>query len=116
MPAGEDIEFSWRAQLAGHGLVVAERAVAHERLRTDVRTLARQHYGYGQAGPALYHRFRGAGMPRARTRDAVRTCGRLAATAPLTPFSPTARGRWVLDAALQAGRAVGSARSRVTFL
>ncbi|MEA2309355.1 MAG: hypothetical protein QOI65_1641 [Thermoleophilaceae bacterium] len=114
--AGEDIEFSWRAQLAGRRLVVAERAVAHERLRTDVRALARQGFAYGQAGPGLYRRFVGGGMPRPRPGDLLRTCGRLVASAPLTPFSPRARGRWALDAALQAGRVAGSIRSGVVFL
>lgn len=116
MRTGEDIEFSWRAQLAGHPLVVAEDAVVHERLRTSVRALARQHFGYGQAGPALRKRFASAGMPRARTRTTLVTCGRVAATAPLAVQSPRARGRWALDAALLAGRAVGAVRSRAAVL
>jgi glycosyltransferase involved in cell wall biosynthesis len=114
--AGEDIDFSWRAQLAGHRLVATDRAVVCERLRADIRALARQQYTYGQAGPALYRRFRGHGMPRARARDLVRTGVRLAGTAPLAAASPRARGRLVVDAALQAGRVVGSVRSRVLFV
>jgi glycosyltransferase involved in cell wall biosynthesis len=113
---GEDIEFSWRAQLAGYRLVVAERALVHERLRGDVGSLARQHYSYGQAGPRLYRRFRRAGMPRAALGEAVRTCAWLACAWPLLPWSPRLRGRWALEAALQAGRAVGSARDRVLFI
>jgi hypothetical protein len=116
MRVGEDIEFSWRAQLRSHTLVVAERAVVHERLRRDVGSLARQHYSYGQAGPHLYRRFRRAGMPRAAPMESLRKLGWLACAWPVLPLSPRLRGRWSLEAALQAGRLVGSARARVLFV
>jgi hypothetical protein len=114
--AGEDIEFSWRAQLSSHRLVVAERAVVQERLRRDVGSLARQHYAYGQAGPQLYRRFRAAGMPHPPARESLRTWGWLACAWPLLPWSPRLRGRWALEAALRAGGLVGSARNRVLFV
>lgn len=110
--AGEDIELTWRAQLASYRLVIAERAVAYERLRGSVLALARQHYRYGQAGPWLYRRFAGAGMPRRSRAEGLRTLGWLACTLPVAPWSARLRGRWALEAALETGRAVASARVR----
>jgi glycosyltransferase involved in cell wall biosynthesis len=109
--AGEDIELSWRAQLASHRLVVAERALAHERLRADLRSLARQHYAYGQAGPDLYRRFRRAGMPRPSVTGSLRTWAWLAYSWPFAAWSPRVRGRWTLEAALVAGRLAGAVRA-----
>ena len=114
--AGEDIEFSWRAQLAGYRLAEARDAVVHERLRSRMRDLAAQHYTYGTGGPRLFGRFRGAGMPPARPLRTARTFAWLACTSPALPFSAKLRGRWTLLAALQAGRLVGSARNRVLYL
>ena len=57
--AGEDIEFSWRAQLASYRIVSAPGAVVQERLRSSMGSLASQHYRYGTTGPRLYSRFRG---------------------------------------------------------
>src|SRR5947207_12145326 len=116
MPAGEDVEFSWRAQLASCRLVVAERAVVHERLRADVGSLVRQHYRYGQAGSDLYRRFHRAGMPHSALSESLRTWSWLACAAPLVPWSARVRGRWALEAALGAGRLVGSVRHRVAFV
>jgi len=114
--SGEDIEFSWRVQLAGYRLVVAEDAVAYERLRTDVGALARQYYKYGQTGPRLYRRFGSEGMPRTRAAELLRTGGRLVTLAPVAPFSPRARGRLAVDAARSAGRVVSSVRNGVLYL
>jgi glycosyltransferase involved in cell wall biosynthesis len=113
---GEDIEFSWRAQLAGYRLVAARDAVVHERLRSRVGALAAQHYSYGKAGPHLYRRFRSAGMPPRRALRTARRFAWLACTGPALPFSARLRGRWTLNAALHAGRLVGSARNRVLYL
>ena len=79
-------------------------------------SLARQQYAYGRAGPLLYRRFRGAGMPRASLRETLGTLGWLAFAWPMLPWSPRLRGRWTLEAALQAGRLVGSARHRARFI
>jgi glycosyltransferase involved in cell wall biosynthesis len=115
-PAGEDIELSWRAQLAGYTLVFAPDAVVNERYRRSVRELGRQHFLYGSAGPHLYQAYRSHGMPRPRTRDSARTYAWLAATAPALLWSRTMRGRWTVEAALKAGAIVGSARRRVLFV
>ena len=115
-PAGEDIEISWRAQLAGYKLVLAPDAVVNERYRRTIRDVGRQHFFYGKAGPDLYLRFARHGMPRPRARDSARTYAWLAGTVPALPWSRTMRGRWMVDAALKAGSIVGSARRRVLFV
>lgn len=115
-PAGEDIELSWRAQIAGYRLVLAPDAIVNERYRTSVRELGRQHYFYGKAGPHLYQAYRGHGLPRPRARDSARTYAWLAATAPALLWSHRMRGRWTVEAALKAGAIVSSARRRVLFI
>jgi glycosyltransferase involved in cell wall biosynthesis len=112
---GGDIDFSWRAQLAGHELVFARGAVLRRRYPPTVGAVARQHYRWGQANALLYRRHRAAGMRRAGARDAARTWSAILAAAPLAPWSRTRRGRWVRIAALHFGQAVGSVRYRVVF-
>ncbi|MEU6239419.1 glycosyltransferase, partial [Kitasatospora sp. NPDC047058] len=68
---GDDVEFFWRAQLAGHRLAFAPRAVVHYRLRGDTRAIARQLYRYGRSHPRLYRDFAAHGMPASRPADAA---------------------------------------------
>jgi glycosyltransferase involved in cell wall biosynthesis len=112
---GEDIEFSWRAQLAGHRLVQAPAAVVHERYRRRLRDLTTQHVRYGQAGPLLYRRFAQAGMPRSSLTSAARGWASVAGRIPTLMWSPRARGRWVIDAGLRVGLLVGSVRQRALY-
>jgi glycosyltransferase involved in cell wall biosynthesis len=116
MAAGEDIDLSWRAQVAGRRLVTADRAVLQERLRPRVRAMAAQHYGYGKAAPDLYARFRSAGMPPPRLRQTLRRLAWLAMAWPAALWSPRVRGLWALGAAIQAGRVVGSVRRGVFYV
>ncbi len=62
--AGEDIDLSWRAQLAGLELAFGAHAVVDRRDRAGVWGTARQHYRYGQGNARLYRRHRSAGMRR----------------------------------------------------
>jgi glycosyltransferase involved in cell wall biosynthesis len=113
---GEDIEFSWRAQLAGFRLVEAPQAVVDERYRRRIRDLAVQHLRYGEAGPLLYRRFGRHGMPPSPLTGAAREWASLVAGLPALARSPEARGRWVIEAALRLGHVVGSVRQRVLYL
>jgi glycosyltransferase involved in cell wall biosynthesis len=113
---GEDIEFSWRAQLAGHSLFLSGDAVMHQRLRRSALELGRQHYGYGTAGPALFRRFAGAGMARRHPLRALRTWTWLALAAPAALVLPPYRGRWALEVGLGLGAIRGSLASRVLFI
>jgi glycosyltransferase involved in cell wall biosynthesis len=63
-PGGEDVDFSWRLQLAGHRLVLATGAVIHYRFREGYRDIYRQVRGYKAAESELYERYRSVGMRR----------------------------------------------------
>lgn len=63
MPALEDTDLCFRAQLAGFDLVFEPRAVVHVRLRTSLRSWYRQGRSWGHGTAALHRRFRAAGMP-----------------------------------------------------
>ncbi len=112
---GEDIEFSWRAQIAGYRLVQAPDAIVHERYRRRIRDLALQHVRYGAAGPLLYRRFAREGMPPSSLTGAARGWASVVARIPTLPRSAEARGRWVIDAALRLGHLSGSLRHRVLY-
>ncbi len=58
----EDIDLSWRLQLAGHHLGFEPRAVVHVRLRQDLGALWRQGWAYGRAHAELDRRY-GLGLP-----------------------------------------------------
>jgi glycosyltransferase involved in cell wall biosynthesis len=116
VPVGEDIEFSWRAQLSGARLVQAPDAVVHERYRRRIRDLSAQHLHYGEAGPLLYRRFRRAGMPPSSLTGALLGWASIAGRIPTLMWSPRARGRWAIEAALRLGHLTGSLRHRVLYL
>jgi glycosyltransferase involved in cell wall biosynthesis len=65
----EDIDLSWRAQLAGHGLAFASGARVLKRSSADFAGKFRQHHGYGISDTILRRRFRDAGVPRETARD-----------------------------------------------
>jgi glycosyltransferase involved in cell wall biosynthesis len=111
-----DIEWSWRAQLAGHQLAFAPGAVVQTRFRTRKREMARQWYEYGKSGAWLYRCFRDHGMPRADTAFALREWRWLVRHVPDLARSHEQRGYWLKTAAYRVGRVVGSVRWRVLFL
>ena len=105
-----DIEFSWRAQLAGRRVVFAPAAVVCQRYRRTLRGLARQYFAYGRSGPQLSRRFAEHGMLpdrelRAQWRWLVRRARDL-----LGPRER--RGNWIRIAAMSLGRLAGSVRRR----
>jgi glycosyltransferase involved in cell wall biosynthesis len=114
--ASTDIEFAWRAQLAGYRIALAPNAVLHQRSRATLRGLAKQWFAFGVSGPQLYREFRSEGMPRAKPGPAIRTWGWLLRTLPRAVFRPADRGHWVRVAARSLGSVVGSLRFRVLFL
>jgi len=113
---GSDIEFSWRAQLAGYGVAWAPDAVVAVRAPTSAWAVARQWYKYGASGPQLFHAFRRHGMPRSRVSNALRTWAwSLVHVGDL--FGPVdAQWRLARTVSYRAGRLVGSVRARTLFL
>ena len=113
---GTEVEFCWRAQLAGFRLGFAPHAVMRYRHRSGLRALARQLTIYGMAEPRLYRDFRHAGVSRKRLRGALRNWGWVAVHLPDLFTSTERRGRWVRRAAFSWGRLRGSVKYRVVCL
>lgn len=60
----EDVDFTWRAQLAGLQIGFAPDAVVHISYPTDVRGTWRKARHYGRRHVNLYARYRSQGQPR----------------------------------------------------
>ena len=112
---GSDIEFSWRAAMAGYRAEFAPHVVLKARHRGSLPALARQSYAYGRSAPHLYRRFRDRGMPRSDRREALREWRWLARRVPTVLTTPEERGYWLRAAAYRAGRIGGSLRFRVFY-
>lgn len=111
-----DIDFAWRAQLAGYELALAPRAVMRVRFRKRARSIARQHFRYGMSEPYLFRRFRHQGMPRSDSRGALGVWWWLARRALRHLRTAGRRGTWLRLAGMRAGRLYGSLRSRSLYL
>lgn len=116
LAAGEDIDLSWRAQLAGYRLAFAPRAMVEVEQRQDLRSLARQQYRYGASSGQLFRRFRNAGMARPSPLHAALTWTWLLVTLAPALGTSAGRGRWVATASNRWGRLAGSIRHRVAVL
>ena len=113
---GDDVDFSWRAQLAGFTLGFAEGAVIDYRLRTDLKGSYRQAYRYARSGPKLYRTYRDAGAHRRGLRSIVYSWFWITTRACVLPFGDYAfRRKWSRRSALAIGRISGSLSNKVIF-
>lgn len=110
-----DHGFAWRAQLAGYRLGFARDAVMHQRFRSTVRSMARQHFRYGRSGPQLQRAFR-QHLPAPDNRQALEEWRGLLVTVPHLWGSREQRGCWIRSATFRVGRLVGSVQARVLCL
>jgi glycosyltransferase involved in cell wall biosynthesis len=111
-----DIEFGWRAQLAGFQFAFEPRAVIQQRFRGSPAAVGRRAFRGGIAEPLLYRRFRDHGMPRSNVlRALLAWCG-LAATAGRLARGAEGRGKWLRTVGTRAGRVCGSVRHRTLYL
>jgi glycosyltransferase involved in cell wall biosynthesis len=113
---GEDTSFSWRAQLSGYSLSVANDAVVHKRFRASRLAIFPQYFWYGIGDARLYSRFGPLGMPRRDVREALSEWAAIARGVPSLAGTPGRWGRVLQMAALDFGRTVGSVRYRSLFL
>lgn len=111
---GEDVDFSWRAQMAGFKLCYEPNARIAYRLRDDLRGMWRQQLAYGRAVPKLYKRYRDVGAKRRKLSTVIGSWTRLVIGVP-TLMSPARRGRWVTNLAGNVGRLLGSMEQRVFY-
>lgn len=112
----EDVDFFWRAQLAGLDLGYAPDAQIEYRLRPGSWDRIKRRYAYAKDDVHLYRVFRTRGMPRDSWPRVGKDWARNIALLPACAFS--ARCRHVVAERLPArvGRLVGSVRSHVLFL
>ncbi|PTR37532.1 cellulose synthase/poly-beta-1,6-N-acetylglucosamine synthase-like glycosyltransferase [Rhodococcus sp. OK611] len=115
--AGEDMDFSWRIQLAGYTLGHAPTAITAYRLKTTYRELWDQSLSYGEVDPRLYKRYRAAGFRRNLLALPV-VAVLLFIRNPLLPTAVTRlpRGQWLAYLARAFGRVRGSIQHRVWFV
>jgi GT2 family glycosyltransferase len=115
MGAGEDTDFSWRAQLAGFTIELIPDAVVQLRDRQGMKSGFQRGRFYGAAGPNLYRTYRAHGMPRRSRRAVVRYHGGL------LKRSVRIRSRndleaWLFLAGNRVGVIEGCLRHRVLYL
>jgi GT2 family glycosyltransferase len=113
---GDDVEFSWRAQLRGHRLAYVPDAVIRYRYRAGLRALARQFFHYGVAEPRLYRDFRRFGATRDTLEGVARRWRWLLRRLPLAFRPPAVKGRWVGAFAFHCGLIRGSLKYRTFYL
>lgn len=107
----DDVEFCWRAQLGSYSLAYAPKAVMHYRLREDMRSLAKQRFGYGRSYAQLYTQYRHLGIPAGRLGSELRIWAGLLLRVPQLAIE-SRRGRWTYDAAWNCGRMAGALTHR----
>jgi GT2 family glycosyltransferase len=110
---GEDVDLSWRLQLAGYRFAVAPDAVVAKRDRLAGRSAFRAAWGYGQGDLLLYRQFRSTGMRR-DTRGAAKGWVWLIVTSPAL-VTPSGRRRWLRALGYRTGRLAGSVRHATFF-
>lgn len=113
---GDDIDFSWRAQIAGYRIAFAPEATMHYRHRPTVEGVRRQAYTYGRAEPRLYAKFKSAGARPNPPRDVFYRYWYVLSRLPYLALGTRRRGLWCTVAAGVFGRARASFELRVICL
>jgi GT2 family glycosyltransferase len=114
MDFAEDVDFCWRAQLAGADIEFVPAAALRYRYRQSLREMYRQHRNFGRGSALLYREYRDRGMPRRQARQWVREWFTVVA-GPLRLRSRAQAARWVRRAGRCVGRLQGSLRYRVWY-
>jgi glycosyltransferase involved in cell wall biosynthesis len=113
MWCGEDVDFTWRAQLLGIDTGFVPDALLHVRRPLTVGGAFRKGRAYGRSHVELYVRFRDRGQPRRRWRTVARH-----GWATLSSLARPGGHRWwyfALEGGTIWGRAEQSVRRRVLY-
>lgn len=113
---GQDVDFSWRAQLAGFTIGFAADAVMAYRLRDTPRGIYRQMRGYGRGEARAYYRYRQYGAPGMPVVAKVGLGAFLVLGNPLVPraLRKTETERWIAALGYVVGRVEGTARGALS--
>lgn len=104
---GNDVEFSFRVQLAGYRLCWVPDAVVHYRLRRSLRAHAAKCFRTALADAHLRRDFGRFGARGRTWSTRFRTWAKLLAITPAAVVREPERGRWVGMVAEEVGRAWG---------
>lgn len=112
LPALEDTDLCFAAQLRGHDLSFVPQAVVHVRLRHTHRAMCRQGYAWGLGTAALHRKYLASGMP---LPSRLRHLGGWLLVLPrLLAARDRARlGRWFFALGWRVGRLRGNIRYRL---
>ena len=116
LPYCEDVDLSWRAQLAGARLAFAEEAVMNYRYRPSPRALFHQVRRYKAAEVELYVRYQTAGARRPTPQETIHWYWWLLSRSPYVAMGPRRRHLWWSVAGTVVGRLQGSLACRVVYL
>ena len=105
--AGEDVDFSWRAQLSGYSLSFTPNAEVAYRHREKLIGLASQSFRYGRADVILERRYRQFLEQHRQTAELLRGLLWLVIRLPYLVSSSRRRGTWIRIGAHTLGIAVG---------
>jgi GT2 family glycosyltransferase len=113
---GTEIEFCWRAQLAGFTIGFTPGAVVAYRYGRDIKEVERQVRKSARSQARLYRAFRTHGMPRTRTKPALVDWLWLGYHLPDLLRGDDLRVRWRRRLAWRWGLLRGSVEHRVLYL
>ncbi|MBY6410488.1 glycosyltransferase [Rhodococcus sp. BP-252] len=110
----QDVEFSWRAQLAGYSLGFSNEQLVAYRLRDEFKPLIRQSYRLGYGFAKLQGDYRDRGCPPVKVRRVLYWWTLLLLGNPLVPrfVVRVSRGQWVRAVAAHTGEVRGGIRYR----
>ena len=114
---GGDIEFCWRAQLAGFAIGYAPDALVAYRFRTNIRQSWHQVVTYGRGQAAVVARYRNNGASRNSLPYLCGWIGHILLTMPVFPWSwnRSRLGAWVWSTGGLWGCISGGARQRFLY-
>lgn len=109
----EEVDFAWRAQLAGWTIGFVPDALLHYRLRGSLRDTMRQTFHYGRTHTQLFSRHRHQPIPRTPLKRELRTYLMLLGQGWRTHRQGESLDGWKCTMAWTLGRLYGDVRYRV---
>lgn len=110
---GDDVDFSWRVQLAGFRLSFAPAAKVAYRLRDTLRGALRQAYAYGRAETGIYRKYVLHGLRVPSTPHRVKAVGGSALALIRVAGKRESQGRALFVLALNAGKLLATLEFRL---
>jgi glycosyltransferase involved in cell wall biosynthesis len=112
----DEVDFTWRAQLAGYRLGEAPRAVMHYAARPTSSGTFRQFVRYGHGHVRLYKAFARDGMPSPSAGSVAARWWWIVSRAPKALTPGEGREAFLRRSGISVGRILGSARYRTVYL